>query len=258
MAIYDRFSATYYDDLYPSYDYRGECDYLEDVFDRFLPSPPKRILDVGCGTGSHALILGRRGFEVTGVDTSLNQIERAKKKAKDNNLTEKLRFIQADMRDFVLDERFDVAISLFGSFGYLINDDDVRKALQNIRVHLADAGLLIFEFWNIGGVKPEASSGGYRSWDKSNTEKRTIIRLAETRFIAEKCSLRIDFDFVVLENNTQTTFKETHFIRVYSPAEIRTWLEQTGFDVVGLFDTSTFDLPKSNSFRIKAIAKRHD
>ena len=38
--------------------------------DRELPPPPVRIIDLGCGQGSQALRLARRGYEVTGVDAS--------------------------------------------------------------------------------------------------------------------------------------------------------------------------------------------
>ena len=46
-----------------------------------LPEPPARVADLGCGTGSIALLLAARGFEVVGMDFSSRMIERARSKA---------------------------------------------------------------------------------------------------------------------------------------------------------------------------------
>jgi len=57
----------------------GECDFIEKEinFDKSL-----KILDVGCGTGRHAIELTKRGYQVTGIDLSESQLKRAKEKAK--------------------------------------------------------------------------------------------------------------------------------------------------------------------------------
>jgi S-adenosylmethionine-dependent methyltransferase len=41
-----------------------------------LPPPPVRIIDLGCGQGTQALRLARRGYEVTGVDASAELLAR--------------------------------------------------------------------------------------------------------------------------------------------------------------------------------------
>jgi len=57
---------------------------------------PGRALDVGCGTGTHALWLAERGFDVVGVDVAERAIELARAKAKDRRLAGKLRFAVLD------------------------------------------------------------------------------------------------------------------------------------------------------------------
>ena len=62
----------------------GECDFIETELksDKSL-----KILDVGCGTGRHAIELSKRGYIVTGIDLSETQLARAREKAEKNNLT---------------------------------------------------------------------------------------------------------------------------------------------------------------------------
>lgn len=62
--------ASVYDLLYQDKDYAGECDLLTRLFADFGASPIGSVLDLGCGTGGHAMPLARRGFRVTGVDAA--------------------------------------------------------------------------------------------------------------------------------------------------------------------------------------------
>jgi len=41
-----------------------------------LPAPPVRVIDLGCGQGTQALRLARRGYDVTGVDASAGLLAR--------------------------------------------------------------------------------------------------------------------------------------------------------------------------------------
>src|SRR5262249_15398344 len=73
--------ASAYDTLYAEKDYAGECDLLEEVFHRFAPTAVHRVLDMGCGTGGHSLILAARGYEVTGIDRAPAMLDAARAKA---------------------------------------------------------------------------------------------------------------------------------------------------------------------------------
>ena len=56
----------------------GECDFIESEIEK---DKSTKILDVGCGTGRHAIELTKRGYRVTGIDLSESQLKRAKEKA---------------------------------------------------------------------------------------------------------------------------------------------------------------------------------
>jgi hypothetical protein len=51
-------------------------------------------------------------------------------------------------------------------------------------------------------------------------------------------------------------FGESHKLRLFSVGEIQTWLTRMGFDVIGIFETNSFDPPASNSFRPMVIARK--
>ncbi len=85
--------------------------------------PGHAVLDVGCGTGRHAIELARRKYRVTGVDVSAGMIEEARRHAAAAGVT--VAWIEADARNISCREPFDAAICLCeGAFGLLGSADD--------------------------------------------------------------------------------------------------------------------------------------
>jgi SAM-dependent methyltransferase len=100
------------------------------------------ILDLGCGTGRHAIELARNGYEVVGFDLSLAMLARAGEDAQERYA--KLNFVQGDMRDLAFEEQFDGVYCWNTTFGYFEEDknaqivDRVRRALKGGGLFLLD------------------------------------------------------------------------------------------------------------------------
>jgi 2-polyprenyl-3-methyl-5-hydroxy-6-metoxy-1,4-benzoquinol methylase len=86
-------------------------------------TPGSSILDMGCGTGRHAIELARRGYQVTGVDLSSGMLSQAEKAANEANV--KVEWVQSDATLFKSKKPLDAAICLCeGAFGLLGLTDD--------------------------------------------------------------------------------------------------------------------------------------
>jgi SAM-dependent methyltransferase len=95
-----------------------------------------RVLDVGCGTGEHALLAAARGLDATGVDQSPKAIERARRKAADRGLD--VRFVVGDALDLpALQTRYDTIVDC-GLF-HVFEDDDRRRYIESVTA-TTDAG----------------------------------------------------------------------------------------------------------------------
>jgi SAM-dependent methyltransferase len=118
----------------------GECDFLEKEmkFDKSL-----KILDVGCGTGRHAIELTKRGYQVTGIDLSEAQLKRAREKAETDSLH--IDFQCHDARNLPFDSEFDVAIMLCeGGFSLMETDEMNFEILENVTKSLKPHAKFIF------------------------------------------------------------------------------------------------------------------
>ncbi|MCI4371827.1 MAG: class I SAM-dependent methyltransferase [Thermoplasmata archaeon] len=250
---YGRF-AEYYDLLYHGFvDYEGDVAFLERVFRRYRRGRPRSLLDLGCGTGNHALPLLRRGYGVTGLDASGPMLAIARRKARAEHLP--LRLVRGNMRSFHFGRSFDAAVSMFGAFGYLLAKQDVQGCLRSVRRHLVPDGLFAFEYWQTSGVRP-----GIQSWMRRERADQEILRLSESRFDPRTSRLTMDFHFLVFRGRTiRDRFDEQHVVRTYTRHDMNRLLEQAGFDRLAEFAVTPkrkdFRRVTRETFRILAVAR---
>jgi SAM-dependent methyltransferase len=107
-------------------------------------SLPRSVLELAAGPAEHARDLARRGLEATALDLSPAMCARARHLAEAAGIP--LTVVQADMRDFALPGRFDLAITMLNSLCHLLTLDDMLRHLTAVRRHLDRGGLYIMEF----------------------------------------------------------------------------------------------------------------
>lgn len=244
--------GKYYDIIYADKDYEKECDFLEEIFRRYLKIMPKTILDGGCGTGGHAIPLAKRGYEVTGIDLSEEMINIAKEKA--SKIGVNVDFNVMDLCELQLNKKFDVCICMFAVIDYVTDNKDLSKALSNIREHLKNDSLFIFDFWYGPAVLTILPSPRMKVIEKEGVK---VIRFAEPRLDAFRHVCEVNYYFIVIKENLVVyEGKEKHVIRFYFPEEIRHHLEEGGFKLLRLcpfLDLNTE--PSGKNWNVTAIAQ---
>ena len=139
--------ADYYDLLYKNKSYKRETNYIEKIINKYAGKKLK-ILELGCGSGGHALELKKKGHAITALDTSKKMIEIANKKNLNNDIT----FIQKDLKKFISKKKFDVIILLFHVVNFLKQKKELKKLSTNSYKNLKKNGIIIFDFINLNGV----------------------------------------------------------------------------------------------------------
>lgn len=96
-----------------------------------------RVLDIGCGTGEHALMAAELGYEATGIDAAPTAIAIAQRKGAERGLN--VRFLVADALDLgSLDEQFDTVLDS-GLF-HVFSDEDRSRYVDSLRSAIAEGG----------------------------------------------------------------------------------------------------------------------
>ncbi len=104
------------------------------------------ILELGCGTGRVAIPMALNGARVIGIDSSAAMLERAREKAYETDASN-LKLVQADIRDFELEEKFSLVVIPFRSFLSLLSVEDELRTLSNIKRHLEPGGKVALDIF---------------------------------------------------------------------------------------------------------------
>lgn len=228
--------AAFYDALYADKDYEAECAFVESVFEREGISRGDAVLDLGCGTGGHALALARRGYRVTGVDRSAEMIERARAKAaKAAEVSpDTTRFVVSDLRTFDLQQRFSAAISMFAVVSYMTAEADLLGMLQATREHLDPGGVLIFDCWHgpsVLAIGPDVTVKRTTTPDGGSIERTSRPTLDKAEH-----TVRVDYELTYRPPGgiSPRTLEESHLVRYWFAEEIERHLQASGFELVAI------------------------
>ena len=227
----------------------GECDFIENELssDKSL-----KILDVGCGTGRHAIELSKRGYAVTGIDLSETQLLRAREKAERNNLT--INFIKQDARNLSFNNEFDIAIMLCeGGFPLMETDEMNYEILKGVTKSLKEKGKFIFTTLNglfalYHSVEEfcDSASGEGNATYRSNTFDLMTFR---------------DHNITEFEDDSGNKKTLDCNERYYVPSEITWLLKSLGYRKINLFGAklgafSRNDKLTTEDFEMLVIAEK--
>lgn len=201
----------------------GECDFIE----REINGDKKtRILDIGCGTGRHAIELAGRGYAVTGVDLSEALLRRAREKAAARHV--QVDFRRADARDLAFDREFGLVIMLCeGAFPLMETDEMNYRILQNAARALKVPGKLIFTTLN--GLFPL-----FHSLKEFLAAQAQPGNAAMAESVFDLLTFR-DHNTTCAEDDSGRKLVLRCDERYYVPPEITWLLKSLAFQTIGIF-----------------------
>ncbi len=178
-------SEKYYDDIYSAMgkDYVAETSKLHEFIQRYKCSDGNTLLDVACGTGTHAGLLSKH-YKVLGTDLNADMLKAARKKHPE------IRFVQSDMRNFDLGQQFNIVTCLFSAIGYMTTKADLQKAITSMNRHLLPGGVLLVEpwftpeQWHVGNVSTiEVKKPALKIFRMSHSGKRGKVSLLGFQYL---------------------------------------------------------------------------
>jgi SAM-dependent methyltransferase len=252
-SAFSRTYATAYDLLYAEKDYASECDILEQLTSKYASNPVHSFLDLGCGTGNHAIELAQRGYEVCGVDRAEEMLAKAREKAQAVAPKGKISFYQDDLCRVDLSRYFDVALMMFAVLGYQKENHDVLAALTAARRHLLPGGLLLFDVWYGPAVLAQRPSDRVK---RIAIEGGEILRSATGSLDVRHHLCRVRYDIWHMEKDRIIAKdREDHVMRYFFPLELELFLESTGFHIQKLSAFPDEGDPNESTWNVIGVAQ---
>jgi len=242
-GIFNDSHAATYDTVYAEKNYAAECEAVGKLIAKFGRGDIRKMLDVGCGTGRHAVIFAELGFNVTGVDQSEAMVARARERAAQQKLVGNPQFLSGDMRNFAGQAPFDVALMNFNVIGYMTSNDDALNAFAAARKNLRPDGLFIADFWYGPAVAADPPGENTREFD---SEGLRVIRASSGRHLSDRQCCEISVK-VTRQSGERVIDEavETHSVRYFFPLELELMLRISGLRLMAITGFPDIDAPAS-------------
>lgn len=184
---------------------------------------PQSVLDLCCGPGRFAIPLARRGYQVTGVDRTAFFLDKAKERAAREGVG--VEWVQADMRAFVRPGAYDLALSMFTSFGYFDDKDEDLTVLRNIHASLRPGGALVMDV-----VGKEQVAGQFETARSRKHADGSVV--IDRREVFDDWT-RVRMEWTIIKGDTVRVYAIDHTI--YSGQELKDRFTAAGFADVKLY-----------------------
>ncbi len=191
----------------------------------------RTVCDLGCGTGTAAIELGRRRLTVYAFDLSPEMVRLARRKIRrlPTRLRERIAIQRADMRSFRLSQPVDLVLSQFNPINHLPRKSDLVRAFRAVARALRPGGWFLFD---VNTRRTYAQIYSMTRWE----EKPGFCLVYRGRFFPKRDKAWLDLEWFIREGATWRRYHERIEDTCWSDAEIRRALRRAGFHHLRAWD----------------------
>lgn len=244
VAEFYRIAAEFYDGDYAAKTYREDIHFYVDLA-RASGGP---VLEMGCGTGRVLLPVARAGIRIHGIDLAgeMLAVLRQSLSLDPPAVQQRVTVTEGDVRKTTVDGRFALVTAPFRVVQHLLERQDQRAWLRNVRHHLAPGGALVFDVFQPDFHYLSRPRGPEVEIDRTNPETGMRVRRSfQTRPHSALQLLEIHFEWLVENAGGEMVSQSagSTVMRWYTRGELENLLELEGFaitDYWGSFNRELF------------------
>jgi SAM-dependent methyltransferase len=255
LTSYSGRHAELYDLFYADKPYAAEAAFVDQCLNNYSDGPVDRLLEIACGTGTHAFQLEKPGRKIIASDYSEDMLRRARQKGEERHSRVEFQFQDMTKLD-VGGEPFDAVICLFDAIGYVATNEALERVFRGVHEHLRPGGMFVFEFWHAAAMLRYYDPVRVRRWQTGDS---LVLRISETSLDSAKQLSRVAYSIYELKSDgTYSAITEIQVNRYFLVQEMAQWLSSSGFTPLKWFSGFTNDENISGeTWHIVAVARRN-
>lgn len=137
-----------------------------------------KVLDVGCGVGRWSRLLAHQGGQVTGVDLAPSMLEEARRRAREEGVEDRCRFVESNLSELELHEKFSLIIGVT-VLQHILDPKQFQSAVDRIALHLSPDGRIVL--MEVAPSVAESSCNSPIFNARTETDYRNAFRKAGLR-----------------------------------------------------------------------------
>ena len=242
--------ARCYDALTQNMDYEKRTEYLCALLSRCGLAPGATVLDLACGTGVYSYALLRRGYDVIGVDASIDMLGAALDKAPQLGVAPPLLLCQK-LEALDLYGTAQGAVCLTDSVNHLTEPARVRRFFKRLALFLDPGAPFIFDVNTIHKHEHILADNTFLY------EAPGVFCAWQNRWDAPSRTTQMELDlFEQGADGQYARHRESFAERAYTPEELARWLKQAGFAVEHVYGELTERPPEEGAQRVFFVARK--
>ena len=246
--MYEDF-AKVYDEFMTVIPYTDWADYAEKLFE-VHGVKPELVLDLCCGTGSLTLEMAQRGYDMIGVDGSVEMLDVAREKTLEAGKQDEILYLNQDMREFELYGTVQAILCTCDSLNYLLDEEDLLTVFHLAENYLEPGGLFLFDLNTEYKYKTllgdntfaDCSEDAAFIWQNYYYEDEKVNEYELTLFLKN-------------DKGTYDRSEETHLQKAFEPGKVIELLEKAHFKVEAVYDAFSLEKPHPESERMTFVAR---
>ena len=248
MDAYTSF-AQVYDLFMDNVPYDEWCAYICETLKKHgIADGP--VLDLGCGTGELTRRLAACGYDMTGVDVSVDMLQKAMEKQTDPPIL----YLLQEMQTLELDGCVRAVCCTCDCVNYVLEPQELSDAFRRVAACLESGGVFIFDMNTAYKYEQllgdhtfaESRQEGSFIWENYYNHTSMINEYELTLFVRDEEQPQL-----------YRKYQEEHFQRAYTLEQIRHMLTEAGLEYVTAYDDYTKESPHDRSERICVVAREH-
>ena len=206
------------------------------------------LLDLACGTGSISVEMSKKGFDVIGVDSSIGMLNAARQKTYECG--EQVLLLNQSMDDIDLFGTVDCAVCVLDSINHLDGAQQVKRTFEKVSLFMNPGGAFAFDVNTLYKHKNVLADNTF-VYDLDE-----LYCVWQNNFNEADGSVDITLDFFEEDDGAYYRSYESFTEKAYDLADIVKWLEDAGFEVIGIFDDMTTEKAHPETERAVFLAKK--